>query len=121
MSANRNVVEAVLGNHLQAFFRKSVDGVVEDYAEDSILIVPDGALHGRADIRKFFSAFIGGLPAGFLDSFKIRRQEITGDVGYIVWEAAPWVRLGTDTLLVRDGKIRMQTFAAYPAVDWARR
>ena len=76
MSANRSVVEAVLGNHLQAFFRQSIEGVVEDYAEDSVLIVPDGALRGRAEIRRFFNAFVGGLAAGFLDSFKIRRHEI---------------------------------------------
>jgi len=118
MSANRSVVEAVVGNHLQAFFRKSIDGVLEDYAEDAVLIVPGGALQGRNEIRKFFTAFIGGMPAGFLESFKMQRQEFVGEVGYIVWQSSPWVSLGTDTLLVRDGKIRMQTFAAHPAVGW---
>ena len=42
-------------------------------------------------------------------------------LGYIVWEASRWVSLGTDTILVRDGKTRMQTFAAHPAVDWTAR
>jgi len=38
---------------------------------------------------------------------------VEGEVGYIVWQAEPGVRLATDTFLVRGGKIRIQTFAAY--------
>jgi hypothetical protein len=47
----------------------------------------------------------------------MHRQEFVGDVGYIVWEALPWVSLGTDTFVVRHGKIVMQTFACHP-VSW---
>ncbi len=117
MPANSRNVEATIETHLQAFFQKSVDGVVQDYAEESVLIVPGGTLRGIAEIRRFFTEFIGSLPAGFLESFKMLRQELAGDLGYIVWEASPWVRLGTDTFLVRDGKITMQTFAAYPPMS----
>ena len=107
--------EATLGNHLRAFFHKSIDGVVADYAEDSVLIIQAGPLRGIAEIRSFFVHFIETLPAGFLEAFKMQKQEFVGEIGYIVWEAAPWVQFATDTFVVRDGKIRFQTFAAYPA------
>jgi hypothetical protein len=44
----------------------------------------------------------------------MHRQEFVEELGYIVWEAAPWIRLGTDTFVVQNGKIVLQTFAAYP-------
>jgi len=108
-----STVEAIIGNHLQAFFNKSIDGVVADYAEDAVLMIQTGPLHGVAAIRAFFTQFIETLPPGFLESFKMHKQEFVGDMGYIVWDAAPWVRFATDTFFVSDGKIRMQTFAAY--------
>ncbi|HEY0475944.1 MAG TPA: nuclear transport factor 2 family protein [Kofleriaceae bacterium] len=107
--------EATLRNHLHAFFHKNIDGVVADYAEEAVLIVQRGPLHGIAEIRTFFARFVENMPAGFLDAFKLRRQEVVGEMGYIVWDAGPWVQFATDTFVVRDGKIRSQTFAAYPA------
>lgn len=116
MSSKSNKTQAVVTNHLGAFFKASIDGVVQDYAADSVLIVRDGPLRGQ-EIRGFFSNFIGTMPAGFLEAFKMHRQEFVGEVGYIVWEALPWVSLGTDTFVVRDGKIVIQTFACHP-VSW---
>ena len=118
MSTYPGTTQSAIDGHLQAFFRKSVDLVLRDYAEEAVLILPDRTLHGLGDIRRFFDAFIGALPAGFLESFRLHRQEFAGELGYIAWEASPWVRLGTDTFLVRSGKIVMQTFAAYPAPAW---
>jgi ketosteroid isomerase-like protein len=117
MSASSDAAKSVVDSHLQAFFRQSVDDVLRDYAEESVLIVPDRTLQGIADIRRFFDAFIGTLPAGFLQAFKMHRQEFAGELGYITWEASPWVRLATDTFIVRSGKILMQTFAAYPPLS----
>jgi hypothetical protein len=111
--------EATLANHLHAFFNKSIDGVVADYAEDSVLIIQTGPLRGIAEIRTFFADFIETLPAGFLAAFRMQKQELVGELGYIVWDAAPWVQFATDTFVVRDGKIRFQTFAAYPPVSGA--
>jgi len=117
MSANQSHTEATLARHLQAFAISSVDGVMQDYTEESVLVIPDGPLHGLGEIRKFFTGFIETLPAGFLQEFKIHKLEIVGELGYLVWEASPWVLLGTDTFLVRNGHIMMQTFAAHP-LSW---
>jgi ketosteroid isomerase-like protein len=111
--------QATLENHLHAFFNKSIDGVVADYAEDSVLIIQAGPLRGIAEIRKFFVHFIETLPPGFLAAFRMQKQEFVDEMGYIVWDAAPWVQFATDTFVVRDGKIRFQTFAAYPPYNGA--
>ena len=114
MSANQSQTEATLARHLQAFASSSVDSVMQDYAEESVLVIPDGPLHGLSEIRRFFTTFIETLPVGFLEAFKIHKLEIVGELGYLVWEASPWVLLGTDTFLVRNEQIAMQTFAAHP-------
>ena len=47
-------------------------------------------------------------------SFEMSRQDIDGDTAYIVWKAETAdnrYEFGTDTFLVKDGKIVTQTFA----------
>jgi hypothetical protein len=48
-------------------------------------------------------------------SFEMLRQDVDGEVAYIVWKAetaANRFELGTDTFVVRNGKIVIQTFAS---------
>ena len=106
--------QAVLQRHLQSA-GESVDAVMADYLEASILITPDATHRGLAEIRAFFTEFLEGSTKGFLGAFKIKRQEVSGELAYIVWEAKPWFSFATDTMLVRDGKIMLQTFAAHTA------
>lgn len=104
----------MLTNHLQSFARKDVTSIMQDYSEESVFVTPSGPLRGLAAIRNFFETFIQALPSNFFDSFKMNRQEVCSEVAYIAWEAAPWIHLGTDSFLVRDEKILVQTFASYP-------
>ncbi len=107
---------ATLGHHLQAF-GEGVEAIMADYTNDSVLITPDATYRGLAEIRDFFTAFVGGLPEGLWDAFRLNRQEVVGELAYIVWEARPWVLLGTDTFVVREGKIVFQTYAAQPGTE----
>ena len=52
-------------------------------------------------------------PPELLAAMALIRQEIQGEIAYIVWKAEPFIPLATDTFLVRDDKIITQTFAAY--------
>ena len=106
--------KALIRNHLQAA-GKGVDAVMEDFTNDSVLITPDVTYRGLAEIRQFYTTFLNGLPKGLFDAFKMNRQEVVGDVAYILWEAKPWLLLATDTFVIRDGKFLFQTFAAYTA------
>ena len=85
-----------------------------DYTEDSVLITPDETYRGLEELRGFFAGFVASLPEGIWEAFKLCRKEVVGEVAYIHWEALPWVLLGTDTFMVRDGKIAVQTYAAQP-------
>ena len=102
--------EAVLQNHLRAA-KMGVEAVMQDYTDESVLITQDGTYRGLAEIRGFFTALFGALPRGFFDALELKRQEISGEVAYILWERKPQIARATDTFVVRNGKILVQTFA----------
>ena len=106
--------EKLLTHHLQAFGEGNVDAVMEDYREDSVLITPDGALNGLAEIRPLFENFLSNvLPPGSTD-FVMKQQVIQGEIAYILWSASSSthnIPMATDTFVIRDGKIVAQTFA----------
>lgn len=106
--------EAVLSQHLQAA-SQSVEAVMAHYVEESVLITHEATYRGRAEIGRFFAELLGGATKGFLGAFQMKRQEVSGELAYIVWEARPWFAFATDTMVIRDGKILLQTFAALPA------
>lgn len=108
--------EDALQNHLQAA-REGIDAVMKDFTDDSVLITREATYRGLAEIRQFYTAFFDRLPKDFFDAFKINRQEVVGEVAYILWEAKPWLLLATDTFVVRNGKFLFQTFAAYTASE----
>lgn len=104
---------AVVDHHLRAFY-EGIDALMDDYTDDSILITHEATYKGLAEIRSFFTNLIADLPEkGFDQAEKIHREEIEGEVAFLVWEAKPWYEFCTDTLVVRDRKIRYQTFAAH--------
>lgn len=107
-----NETNAVLDNHLTAAQRGDIDAVLSDFSEDSVLYLPQGPLRGLAELREFYKAFLTKPPSGFPKTFELLRRDVEGEVAYIVWKAEPGVRLATDTFLVRDRKIAIQTFAA---------
>ena len=106
---NTTSTAAVLGRHLRAA-TVGVDAILEDYTEQSVLITHDATYRGRAEIRRFFTGLFEVLPEGFFATMRVIRQEIIGEVAYLLWERAPVISQATDTFVVRDGKILFQTF-----------
>ena len=74
---------AVIERHLHAA-RQGVDAIMEDFTDNSVLITPDATYRGLNEIRRFYTAFLDGLPKGFFDAFKMNREEVVGEVGYIL-------------------------------------
>lgn len=103
--------QTVLQNHLRAA-RIGVEAVMEDFTDHSVLITHQATYRGLAEIRGFFTALFKDLPAGFFEAMKMHRQEVVGEVAYILWERKPQIPYATDTFVVRNGKILVQTFAA---------
>jgi ketosteroid isomerase-like protein len=105
-------IRAVLDHHIQAL-GEGFDSLLSDYAEDAVVFAPSGPVHGHEAIRAYFETFFGSLPPGLLPALKIIRQDVDGEIAYQNWTAEPYVPLGTDTFVVRDGKIKVQTWAGY--------
>ena len=102
--------EATLIHHLQSL-KQGVDAILSDYEHDSVLFTPDGPIRGLDGISAFFEGFLNNSPPELLDALTLVRQDIDGDVAYIIWKAEPFIPYATDTFVIRSGKIRVQTFA----------
>lgn len=102
----------VLDNHLRSFFEGNLDGILSDYAPGAVLFTPAGPLRGAA-IGSFFTTLLAefGKPGAV---FSLKEQFVEGDHAYILWTAETAdnrYELGTDTFVVRDGKIAVQSYA----------
>ena len=103
--------EAVITHHLQALSSKAgIDEVLDDYTESSVILTQNGPVRGLSEVRTLFEAFIAALTPEVLGNFQIMRLDIEGEVAYLLFSAKPLASLGTDTFIVRDGKIEFQTF-----------
>jgi ketosteroid isomerase-like protein len=103
----------ILNRHLMSFANHDLNGILDDYAPDAVLFTPNGPLRNTDAIKTFFKALIAEFEKPGA-AFKLDHQSIEGNFGYILWtaETADNVYgLGTDTFVVRDGKIAAQSFA----------
>lgn len=103
----------VLEHHIKCFGEGDLDGILSDYAPEAVLFTPDGTLTGIDEIRPFFQAMLAefGQPG---TTFSMKIRSVVGEFSYVVWtaETADNVyEMGTDTQVVRDGKIVAQSFA----------
>src|SRR5215510_14373003 len=102
----------VLDNHLKCFGEGDLKGILSDYASGAVMFTPNGPLRGADAIRPLFQAMIAefGKPGA---TFSMQQQFVEGDYAYILCtaETAENVyELGTDTFIVREGKIVAQSF-----------
>jgi ketosteroid isomerase-like protein len=109
MASTKDVVD----RHLEFFGKGDLKGILSDYAPGAILFTLEGSLRGADEIKPFFEAMIAEF--GKPDSaFSMKQQSVEGDYAYILWNAETAdnvYELGTDTFVVRDGKIVAQSFA----------
>lgn len=106
-------VQQIVQHHVAALATKDIDEILSDYSEQSALLSPTGAARGLDELRAMFTGVLESLP-GFFDAILISSQEYEGDVGYIAWTAPGYFTFGTDTFVVRDDKILVQTFGGAP-------
>ena len=103
--------EEVLNHHLSAIGDADLEEILTDYTEESALILGKDVIRGIDSIRPLFKRFVTEVvPPG--SHFEISSKEIQGDVAYIVWNAESEkfkISLGTDTFIIREGKILIQT------------
>jgi ketosteroid isomerase-like protein len=108
MDSTKDVVD----RHLKSFGERDLKGVLSDYAPDAVLFTRDGPLRGPDAIRPLFKAMIAEFEKPGA-RFNMSQRFVDRDYAYILWtaETADNVyELGTDTFVVRNGKIVAQSF-----------
>lgn len=116
MNVNAPSTEAVVRQHLQCFVeQRGIPALLSDYADDARLHSERRTFRGKTEIAEFFRALLGALPPDAAERFALRALHVDGDVAFITWSAGHGVPLGTDTFVVRGGKIVTQTVAIHAA------
>ena len=95
----------ILERHMAALAKGDVDALMADYADDAVMISGSDPLRGRDAIQGMFKA-ISANPPKIVEDVRV----IEGDFAYIVWHSDQ-MPFGTDSFVVRDGKIVCQTVA----------
>ncbi|RAJ10250.1 nuclear transport factor 2 family protein [Arenibacter echinorum] len=103
----------VLIHHLTAFGENNLVSIMSDYTDESIVVTPNATFKGLDQIEAFYVTLFAKLPSNDTQ-FEMNRKVIENELAYIVWYAKSRtveISLGSDTLVVYDGKIKLHTFA----------
>lgn len=114
LTLTQSQTEEILNKHIYAFAQGDVAAIMADYAEEAVFFTPEGARRGQVEIRSMFEQLLTDFPPG--SAVELHQQIIEGETAYVVWSGESErlkIPFATDTLLVRDGKIVMQSFAAH--------
>lgn len=99
--------QKVLEHHAIALAAHDVDETMTDYTDDSVLITNiGGVVKGAEAIRAVFEA------PSVLSGVERTGVHVEGEVAFITWKA-DGIPFGTDTFVIRDGKILVQTVALH--------
>jgi ketosteroid isomerase-like protein len=106
--------EITLDHHLHSFGERDVDAILEDYTEDSMIIIPNAVIRGLDQIKDFFTNLTTKvLPPGC--DFELLEKVAEDNIGYIVWHAESdgfKIPYASDTFVFdEDDKILVQTVA----------
>ena len=107
------LTQDVLAHHLECLGKLDLAGIMADYSDDAILFTPDGLLRGSAALRRFYAELLEEFAKPGMSS-ELLRQEVSGDIAYIVWTAETAdnrFEVAADTFIIQNGKIAIQTFA----------
>lgn len=112
-SATSKESENVLLHHLHSFASNDLELLMSDYTDQSILITHEQTYKGIREIRAFFTELMNHFPKGHSD-FTLDKLVSDDELVFILWHATTpslEVSLGTDTFVIKEGKIMQQTFA----------
>ncbi|MBD2409365.1 hypothetical protein FACHB389_32105 [Nostoc calcicola FACHB-389] len=106
--------QRVWQKHIEAWDASDLDAIMEDYTEESVMILNNLMLEGTKAIRNVFANLFKLFNDG---DNKIEPAVIEGEVIYIIWNFKPRAEngksyFGTDTFVVQDGIIKYQTIAS---------
>jgi ketosteroid isomerase-like protein len=103
----------VVDNHVKCFGERDLNGILSDYLPGAVLFTPQGPLRGVDEIRPLFKAMLAEFEKPGA-KFSMMHMSFEGEYAYILWKAETAdnvYELVTDTFVIRDGKIAVQSFA----------
>ena len=106
--------EIALDHHLYSFGVGDIEAILEDYTEESVIIIPNTVIRGLNEIRDFFTNLVTEvLPPGC--NFHLHDKVIEDNIAYLVWHAESdgyKVPFASDTFVFdEDDKIQVHTIA----------
>jgi len=103
--------QAVFDAHVEALYRKDIEGIMRDFSPDAVYINSHGiAVKGKDEIRKIYLTHLKSMIPGTKSTLK--QVMILGDIVFLEWASdSPKGRVddGVDTFVIRDGLIMAQT------------
>ena len=105
--------KAVLKHHLDSFLALDFEQLLSDYTDDSVVITPTGTVHGLQELQGAMGQMAGLFTPETVSQMKVLTQDVQGEGAYIAWTMGDVVPFGTDTFIVRDGKIAFQTLGMH--------
>jgi ketosteroid isomerase-like protein len=122
--------QAVLDRHVAAMKAGSLDGVMADYADNVLVVAPHGiapgqtnvagndVFSGKAEARKLFAVLTDKDHSAAMKSMTSSYEQRGNDVTLMHWvqfKGKPEQVSGTDTWIIRGGKVITQVVAVDPA------
>jgi len=107
--------EKTLARHWRDFGACDLESIMADYAPDAVLVTAWATRKGHAEIREGFKMIFAEIFPPKMSTVKLEKQVVEGELAFIVWSGSSPkynVPFATDTFVIRDGKIVLQTFAA---------
>lgn len=107
-----STTESVLDHHMEVFGEQDLDGTMEDYTDDSVIISHHGVFRGHEEIQGLFEEIFAEFSQPDV-TFTLDQQVIEGECAFIEWHAETpdnEYEFATDTFVIRDGSIATQTF-----------
>lgn len=111
-SAMAQTTNEVWTHHIEAWQARSLEAIVSDYNEDSVLILNNQVFKGTNAIKNVFTQLFGIFDHG---QNRIDTPVRPGRIVYITWHFTPTGEsefFGTDTFIIEQGKIAVQTIAS---------
>jgi len=107
----------IFNRHLATFNTGDLEAVLNDFAENAVVITSDGVFEGHDQIRKVYAGLLaefGVINRGDSPGFTIEKLHARHDTLFIVWHARSLrhvFEFGTDTFVCGDGLIQRQSIA----------
>jgi hypothetical protein len=108
--SNTRTPQEVFEHHGSTLGGGDLEGILEDYSDDAVLIVQSQVYRGKDGARQVFAQLLADVPEAEWNLSTVFAE----DVLYLEWSAdanavGRRVDDGIDTFIFSDGRIRVQT------------